>query len=80
MVPKFRSVSIMVMAPASTGRASSSRKAVTSTDQANRGILCSVMPGARMLRMVVIKLIAPRIELTPATCSEKITKSVAGPG
>ena len=69
----------MVIAPASTGSESSSRKAVTSTDQTNSGILCSVMPGARMLKMVVMKLIAPRIELAPARCSEKITMSTAGP-
>ena len=69
----------MVIAPASTGSASSSRKAVTSTDHTNNGILCRVMPGARMLKMVVMKLIAPRIELAPARCSEKIAMSTAGP-
>ena len=69
----------MVIAPASTGSASSSRKAVTSTDQTNKGILCRVMPGARMLKMVVMKLIAPRIELAPARWSEKIAMSTAGP-
>ena len=68
------------MAPASTGSDSSSRKAVTSTDQANSGILCSVMPGARMLKMVVMKLIAPRIEEAPAMCSDRIARSIAGPG
>ncbi len=61
----------MVMAPASTGTASSSRKAVTSIDHTNSGILCSVMPGARMLKMVVMKLIAPRIEEAPARCSDE---------
>ena len=44
-VPKLRSVSSMVMAPPSTGSDSSSRKAVTSTDQTNSGMRCSVMPG-----------------------------------
>ena len=38
-VPKLRSVSSMVIAPARTGSASSSRKAVTSTDHTNSGIL-----------------------------------------
>ena len=38
------------------------------------------MPGARMLRIVVMKLMAPRIDEAPAMCSEKITKSIAGPG
>ena len=40
----------------------------------------SVMPGARMLNMVVIILIAPRIDAAPATCSASIVKSMAGPG
>ena len=70
----------MVMAPASTGTASSSRNAVTRIDQANSGILCSVMPGARMLKIVVMKLIAPRIDDAPARCSEKIAISTDGPG
>ncbi len=79
VVPKLRSVSSMVIAPARTGSESSSRKAVISTDQANSGMRCRVMPGARMLKMVVMKLIAPRMELAPATCSEKIARSIAGP-
>ena len=79
-MPKLRSVSSIVIAAASTGSASSSRNAVTSTAQANSGILCSVMPGARMLKMVVMKLIAPRIELTPARCSDRIAMSTDGPG
>ena len=79
-VPKLRSVNSMVMAPASTGSDSSSRKAVTSTDQTKSGILCSVMPGARMLKIVVMKLMAPRIEEAPARCSARMAKSMAGPG
>jgi cytochrome c oxidase subunit 1 len=38
-----------------------------------------VMPGARMLKMVVMKLIAPRIELAPARWREKIAMSTTGP-
>ena len=53
---------------------------MTSTDQANSGILCSVMPGARMLKIVVMKLIAPRIDEMPARCSDRMRKSIAGPG
>ena len=68
------------MAPASTGSDSSSRNTVTSSDQTNSGILCSVMPGARMLKMVVMKLMAPRIEEAPARWIERMTKSIAGPG
>ena len=80
MVLKLRSVSSIVMAPARTGSDSSSRNTVTRIDHTNSGILCRVMPGARMLKMVVMKLIAPRIEDAPATCSEKIARSMAGPG
>ena len=69
----------MVIAAARTGSASSNRKAVTSTAHTHSGILCKVMPGARMLKMVVMKLVAPRIEPAPAKCSEKIAKSTAGP-
>ena len=70
----------MVMAPASTGSDSSSRNTVTRIDHTNSGILCSVMPGARMLKMVVMKLMAPRIDEAPARCSDRMTKSIAGPG
>ena len=38
------------------------------------------MPGARMLKIVVMKLIAPRIDEAPAMCSDRIAKSTAGPG
>lgn len=78
-VPKLRSASSMVMAPPSTGTASSSRKAVTSIDHTNSGILCRVMPGARMLKMVVMKLAAPRMEDAPARCRAKMPMSTEGP-
>ena len=80
MVPKLRSVSSMVMPPARTGSASSSRKAVIRIDQANSGILNMVMPGARMLKIVVMKLMAPRIEEAPARWIARIARSIAGPG
>ncbi len=51
-----------------------------STDQTKSGILCSVMPGARMLKIVVMKLIAPRIDDAPARCRAKIAMSTEGPG
>ncbi len=68
------------MAPASTGSASSNKNAVTRIDHTNSGILCSVMPGARMLKMVVMKLMAPKMDDAPARCSEKMARSIAGPG
>src|ERR1700739_1621856 len=80
VVPKLRSVSSMVMAPASTGSDNSSRNTVTRIDHTNSGILCRYMPGARMLKMVVMKLMAPRIEEAPARWIERMAKSTAGPG
>ena len=38
------------------------------------------MPGALILKIVVIKFIAPSIEEAPAKWREKIAKSTAGPG
>jgi hypothetical protein len=35
------------------------------------------MPGARMLKMVVMKFAAPRIEDAPARCSENRARSIA---
>jgi hypothetical protein len=69
----------MVIAPANTGSASRRRIAVSKTDHTNSGICSSLIDGARMFIIVEIKFTAPRIEDTPATCSEKIVKSTAGP-
>ena len=80
MVWKLRSVSSMVSAPASTGSASSSRNAVISTDHGNSGMRNIVMPGARMLTIVAMKLIEPMIDEAPARCIDRMTKSAAGPG
>ena len=38
------------------------------------------MPGARMLKMVVMKLMAPRIEDAPDRWIDRMTRSTAGPG
>jgi hypothetical protein len=65
-VLKFRSVRSMVIAPASTGRESSRRIAVISTDHTKSGIESSLIEEDRMFIMVVMKLIAPRIEEAPA--------------
>ena len=45
----------------------------------NSGIFMSVMPGARMLRMVVMMLIEPMIDDAPMMCSAKIAMSMPGP-
>lgn len=75
---KLRSVSNIVIAPASTGNDSSSRTAVIKTDQTNRGILSILVFLDRMLRMVVMKLMAPRIEDAPARCRLKMAMSTLG--
>ena len=69
----------MVMAPASTGKDSSKRTAVISTAHAKRGIRSNNMPKTRKLPSVLIKFTAPKIDLTPAKCKEKIAKSTEAP-
>ena len=49
------------------------------TAQTNNGVLWAVIPGALIFIIVTIKLTAPRIEDTPATCKLKIAKSTEPP-
>ena len=72
---RLRSVRSIVIAPASTGRESSSKIVVIKTAQAKRGIRSRNIPNTRKLLNVLMKLIAPKIEETPAKCKEKIAKS-----
>ena len=51
----------------STGTANKRRTTVTKILHTNKGIRCKEIPGARMFKIVVIKLTAPRIEEAPAT-------------
>jgi len=69
----------MVIAPARTGNERRSRNAVIRILQTKRGIIYSGIPWARILKIVTIKLIAPRMEEIPARCRLKIPKSTAGP-
>jgi hypothetical protein len=78
-VLKFLSVKSIVIAPAKTGSDNNNKKAVIKTAHTIRGNRCIVIPGARMLKIVVIKLIAPKIEEAPLTCKLKIAKSTDGP-
>jgi hypothetical protein len=78
-VLKLRSVRSIVIAPANTGRDKSNRTAVIKTDQTNKGIESSVIEEDRIFKIVVIKLIAPRIEEAPARCSLKIARSTENP-
>src|SRR3954468_10876969 len=78
-VPKWRSVSSMVTAPASTGITAISRYAVISQVQQNSGSFISVIPGARRLRMVVMMLIEPMIDDAPMMWMAKIVMSMPMP-
>lgn len=67
------------MAAANTGKDKSNKKAVTSTAHTKRGTRPMRMPGVRMLKIVTMKLIAPKREDKPARCKLKIAKSTAPP-
>jgi hypothetical protein len=66
VVLRIRSVSSIVIAPARTGKERRSSKAVIPTDQTNNGIRSRDILAARILIIVVIKLIAPKIDEAPA--------------
>lgn len=55
-----------MIAPASTGRDRRRSKAVIATDHTNKGIRSRDILAARILIIVVIKLMTPRIDLAPA--------------
>ena len=61
--------------PARTGKANNNKNEVTNIDQTNNGISNQVIPGALILNIVVIKLIAPNILDKPLKCKLKIAKS-----
>jgi len=75
----FRSVKSIVIAPARTGKESTNKKVVIPTDHTNKGIRSQVIPLQRILRIVEIILIEPKIEEAPARCKEKIARSTADP-
>lgn len=68
-----------MMAPASTGRDSRRSTAVIRTDHTNRGIESRDIEEERIFKIVVIKLIAPKIEEAPAKCKLKMAKSTEMP-
>jgi len=79
VVFRFRSVKSIVMPAASTGRDRRRSTAVIRTAQTNRGVWYWVIAGGFMLIMVVMKLIAPRMDETPARWREKIVRSTDAP-
>jgi len=78
-VLKFLSVKSIVIAPAKTGRESISKNAVISMAHTNNGNLCIDIPGALMLKIVVMKFTVPKIDDIPAKCKLKIAKSTDPP-
>ena len=65
LVPKYRSVSSMVTAPAKTGMVAISKYAVMSHVHTNIGIFINVIPGGRMLKIVATMLIEPMTDEIP---------------
>lgn len=63
---RLRSVSNIVIPAAKTGRESKSKTAVIITAQTNKGVWYCEIAGGFMLMIVVIKLIAPKIDEIPA--------------
>jgi len=68
-----------VIAPANTGNDSNNKIAVTNIAHTNNGNLCIDRPLVLMFKVVLMKLIAPSNELTPARCRLKIAKSTEPP-
>lgn len=69
----------MVIAPARTGKDNKSKIVVTLRDHTNRGTRSSRNPDVRILMIVVMKLIEPRMDDVPARWREKIARSTEGP-
>ena len=67
------------MAPASTGKDSNNKNAVIKIAQANRGNLWKARFFVRILVIVVMKFIAPKIEEAPDKCRLKTAKSMDPP-
>lgn len=59
-------MSNIVIPAARTGRESSKRMAVMRTDHTNKGVWYCESVGGFILMMVVMKLIAPKMDDTPA--------------
>ena len=65
----------MIRALVMTGVAISTRTEVTRMVHTRIGIRKRVIPGARILKIVTRKLMAPRIELVPMSTSATIQRS-----
>ena len=67
------------MPAAKAGNATTNNTEVIKTDQTKRGTRNIVIPLGRILIIVTIILIAPKIEEAPAKCILKIARSTEGP-
>ena len=76
-IARFKASTITI--PANTGKDNNNNIAVTNIAHTNKGNLCRDIPGALIFNTVVIKLIAPNNEDTPAKCRLKIAKSTDPP-
>ena len=65
--------------PANTGNDNNNKIAVTNIAHTNSGNLCKLIPFVLIFNTVVIKLIAPSNEETPAKCKLKIARSTLPP-
>jgi len=79
LVLKFLSVNNIVIPPANTGNDNNNKIAVINTAHTNSGSLWNVIPGALIFKIVVIKLLEPKIDETPAKCKLNIAKSTDPP-
>jgi hypothetical protein len=69
-----------VIPPANTGNLNTNKKAVTTAAQTNKVIYSNLITYLIFpFKQVVIKLILPKIEDTPAICKLKIAKSIEPP-
>ena len=76
----MRSKNTMIIAAVMIGMAKTVRNATTVIIHVNGGIRMSVMPGARMLRMVTMKLIAEVVDPMPSSTMPTHQKLGPWPG
>jgi hypothetical protein len=69
----------MVIAPANTGKDNNNKTAVITVAHPNKVTLCNFIPGDLIFKIVVIKFIAPNMELKPDKCKANIARSTLGP-
>ncbi len=74
-VPRCRSANSMMRPAVRTGVASTTKREVARTLQQKAGMRSMVIPGARIRRIVTMKLIPPRIEAVPTIASPTIQRS-----